>query len=536
MTLSTNRTFDLIVIGAGINGAGIARDAAMRGLKVLLLDKGDIGGGTSSASTRLIHGGLRYLEHAEISLVRESLRERERLLRIAPHLVKALQMLIPIYESSDRGRWTIQAGMLAYDLFSRGKSLPGHHMLSRDETIRLIPGINTRGLTGGASYFDCQAEFAERLVLENVISATQHNAIVQTYCDVTNLNVEKTPIEVFFTKILTGEHDSASAAVVINAAGPWVDEVLARTGHDTRKLVGGTKGSHIVVGQFTEGPKVGLYVEAQTDRRPFFIIPWNKQYLIGTTNIVYTASPDDAKITDGEIDYLLAETNHVLPAANLSREAIRFAYSGVRPLAMGEGKHDEGATRRHFLREQSGLISIVGGKLTTYRQVAEEAVDLIARRLNRRLEKCRTATTELPGGTALSVSAAKLANNPDLPSSLRERLLGIYGSRAIDVLEPTTHDRSLLRTIDRSTGMIGAEVLFAFSHELAQTLSDCFLRRTMVGLTGACDADVIAAAGEIGRQYLEWSDERVKSEILECQKELRRLKISHLNQREANSC
>ena len=179
--------FDVIVIGAGINGAGIARDAAMRGLKVLVLDKGDIGGGTSSWSTRLIHGGLRYLEHGEVGLVRESLHERERLLNIAPHLVRPIEMLVPVYETAKRGWWTIRAGMIAYDLLSLGKSLPRHQMLSRDETLARAPGINSSGLLGAAVYFDAQVEFTERLVVENVLSAIKHGATLITYARVNKL-------------------------------------------------------------------------------------------------------------------------------------------------------------------------------------------------------------------------------------------------------------------------------------------------------------------------------------------------------------
>src|SRR6185436_12746080 len=187
----TTSHFDLIVIGAGINGAGMARDAAMRGLRVLLLDKGDIGGGTSSWSTRLIHGGLRYLEHGELRLVRESLRERETLLRIAPHLVRPLPLLVPVYKNARRGIWTIRAGMLAYDALSFSKSLPGHRLLSSGETLQEVPALKVDGLLGAANYFDAQVEFAERLVLENVLSAVAHGAQVLTYARVDKLLVDE---------------------------------------------------------------------------------------------------------------------------------------------------------------------------------------------------------------------------------------------------------------------------------------------------------------------------------------------------------
>src|SRR6266850_220268 len=227
--------FDVIVIGAGINGAGIARDAAMRGLKVLLLDKGDIGGGTSSWSTRLIHGGLRYLEHGEFRLVRESLRERSCLLNICPHLVRPIPLLVPIYEKARRGWWIIRLGMIAYDALSFNKSLPGHRMLSVAETFEQAPELNRGGLRGAAVYFDAQVEFAERLVLENVLSAVAHGATVLTYARVEKLLVENAAVRgVEFTRedrrsSPTGLEGSgvmpgrAYAEIVINAAGPWVD-------------------------------------------------------------------------------------------------------------------------------------------------------------------------------------------------------------------------------------------------------------------------------------------------------------------------
>jgi len=268
-------TFDLIVIGAGINGAGIARDAAMRGLKVILLDKGDIGGGTSSWSTRLIHGGLRYLEHGEFGLVRESLREREVLFCIAPHLVKPLPMMIPLYGDALRGRWIIRVGMIAYDVLSLDKSLPHHRILSPAEALQKAPGLNVEELLGAALYYDAQVEFAERLVVENALSARNHSATIKTYARVDEFMVEKDRvIGVGITDLATNESHSIRGRVSINAAGPWVDQVAGRSDPvEVTRLIGGTKGSHIVVGHFPGAPETALYVEAKTDRRPFFINP-----------------------------------------------------------------------------------------------------------------------------------------------------------------------------------------------------------------------------------------------------------------------
>ena len=398
------KAFDVIIIGAGINGAGIARDAAMRGLKVLLLDKNDVGSGTTSASTRLIHGGLRYLEHFEFGLVRESLRERETLLKIAPHLVRPLPIAIPIYKHNKRGRVAIRAGMIVYDLLSAGKSLPRHRMLSRSETLKQLPGLNPQGLLGSAFYFDAQIEFPERLVLENVLVAREHDAEVFTYTPVTNLVVEGDLVSGVEFVSDDGQSHFARADIVINAAGPWVDRLLERAPLESPRLIGGTKGSHLVVPAFPGAPTNAIYLEAQSDRRPFFIIPWNGNFLIGTTDVRFEDDPDEVRCELWEIDYLLAETNRAFPSAQLTRDQILFTYSGVRPLPFSGDKDEQSITRRHFIREHpaaKNLLSIVGGKLTTYRSLAEECVDLIFRKLGRRSPPCTTAETVLPGYTRM---------------------------------------------------------------------------------------------------------------------------------------
>ena len=392
--------FDVIIIGAGINGAGIARDAAMRGLKVLLVDKSDVGSGTTSASTRLIHGGLRYLEHYEFGLVRESLREREILLKIAPHLVRPLPITIPIYKHRRRGRAIIRAGMIVYDLLSIGKSLPRHRMLSRAETLKQLPGLNPEALLGSALYFDAQVEFPERLVLENVLAARQYGAEVLTQTRVTKLLTEGDFVSGVEFVSEEGQTHSARADVVINATGPWVDRLLERAPVQSPRLIGGTKGSHIVVPPFPGAPTNAIYLEAQSDRRPFFIIPWNRNYLIGTTDVRFEDDPDEVRSEPWEIDYLLAETNHAFPSAQLARDRILLTYAGVRPLPRTGDKEEQSITRRHFIREHprlKNLLSIVGGKLTTYRSLAEACVDLIFRKLGRRSPPCTTAKKVLPG-------------------------------------------------------------------------------------------------------------------------------------------
>jgi glycerol-3-phosphate dehydrogenase len=546
--------FDVIVIGAGINGAGIARDAAMRGLKVLLLDKGDIGGGTSSWSTRLIHGGLRYLEHGEFRLVRESLRERRYLLNIAPHLIRPLPMLVPVYQKARRGLWTIRAGMIAYDLLSTGKGLPRHRMLSRRETLQQAPALNPEGLLGAAVFFDAQVEFAERLVVENVISAVEQGASVQTYARVEKLICEAGDVRgVEYTSkaqshlrskvqdgMSQGEEGGfstpaglprrgprlapaltrsfATAQIVINAAGPWIDQVLAEGNANSARLIGGTKGSHLIVPRFPGAPEMAIYVEAETDGRPLFIIPWNQMYLIGTTDIRFEGDLDHPQIDDSEIDYLLRETNRVISGAMLTREQILYTYSGVRPLPFIEAQDEQSITRRHFIREHlslPSLLSIVGGKLTTYRSLAEETVDLVLRKLRRVSAKSTTAREPLPGANTadFDLFCEEFKHRSALPAATNDRLRRIYGTRAALLLDLIEADESLSDIFDDETGAVAAEVVFAFKHELATTLADCLLRRTMVGLNSSCGLKAVAAAAAIAGKHFGWSESRMAQEI-----------------------
>ena len=396
------RNFDVIVIGAGINGAGIARDAAMRGLSVLLIEKGEVGRGTTSASTRLIHGGLRYLEHFEFGLVRESLREREILLRIAPHLVRPLAITIPIYKRNKRGRATIRAGMVLYDLLSWGKSLPRHQMFSCAETLQRWPGLNPEGLVGAALYYDAQVEFPERLVAENVRSACEFGAEVLTHTRVTNVAIADGKVSGVEFVGEDSDKQFAEAHVVINAAGPWIDQVLEQLSIDSPKLIGGTKGSHIIVPPFPTAPVNAIYVEARSDGRPIFIVPWNKLYLIGTTDVRFEGDPDEVRCELWEIDYLLSEANLAFPGAQLTPDTIIETYSGVRPLPVTTDKDEQSITRRHFIREHPrlpNLLSIVGGKLTTYRSLAEQCVDTIFRKLGKQPPPCTTQITPISSGS-----------------------------------------------------------------------------------------------------------------------------------------
>ncbi|HET8523082.1 MAG TPA: glycerol-3-phosphate dehydrogenase, partial [Thermomicrobiales bacterium] len=475
---SESLPFDVIVIGAGINGAGIARDAAMRGLRVLLIDKGDIASGTTSWSTRLIHGGLRYLEHAEFSLVRESLREREYLLHNAPHLVKPLPLVLPIYREARRGPFMIRAGMVLYDMLSYDKTLERHHMLNRKQTLKREPGLDPKGLRGGALYYDAQVTFPERLAVENVLSAHQHGATVLTYTRADRLLTEGAVVRgIEMTDLLSGQHSTVRGKVVVNVAGPWVDQVLTGENVDEKRMIGGTKGSHLVVNPFPDAPKDAVYYEARSDGRAIFIVPWNERYLIGTTDIRFTGDLDDVRADESEIAYLIREANALIPSASLTEEDVLYSYSGVRPLPYKPEGEAGAITRQHIIHNHAprlrGLFSIIGGKLTTYRSLAEEAVDEICERLGVDA-KSRTATTRLPGaaGVAYDTFRKQFIEESGLPSEVAGRLVGLYGVRANDVTALTEQNPELAIPFDPNSGAIAAEIVFAFEHEDAQTLED----------------------------------------------------------------
>jgi len=559
-----DRPFDLIVVGAGINGAGIARDAAMRGLRVLMLDKGDISSGTTQWATRLIHGGLRYLEHYEVPLVRESLRDREILLHIAPHLVKPLKFVVPIYDRSSRGPGMIRLGMIGYDVLSFDKSVPNHKMLSREEALSEYPGLNPDGLKAAATYYDGQVEYAERIAVENAVSAVQNGATVITYAEVNRLLFDDGGDRVvgveFEDRLNGGGVHTARASVTVNVAGPWVDRVLGGSGEvsvetgengdDEGRMIGGTKGSHIIVDTFPGSPKNAIYVEARKDGRPYFIVPWNGRYMIGTTDLRYKDSLDYVSATEDEIEYLIAETNYVIPQAGLTRDSVLFTYSGIRPLPFAPEGSEGSISRSHVVYDHAkgksaaggrikvsgggspraeGLLSIVGGKLTTYRNLGRQTTNVVYKKLGVKAPKSATDRVPLPGGhtPSLATFAADFKSRSGLTEVLAERLLKLYGARAYDVLAEAGDDSSLRMPLTANppaveTGLMGCEVLYAFRQEMAQKLADVLLRRTMVAYGPDVALDVDEAAAQVAVKHLGWSEERAEREVAEYREWIKR--------------
>jgi glycerol-3-phosphate dehydrogenase len=510
----SGRHFDLIVIGAGINGAAVAREAALSGLKVLLLERGDVGSGTSSASSRLIHGGLRYLEHGEISLVRESLNERERLLRAAPHLVAPLELYIPVYRRARRKRWQIAVGLTLYDWLSADRSLPGHTVLSRGELLRRMPGLQSADLVGGASYYDAQVRFPERLVVENVRDAVANGALLKTYTSATRIRVDAGRVSGVDWRTAQGASGAASAPLVVNAAGPWVDDVLGPIKHT--RLIGGTKGSHLIAAPFADAPRAGVYVEAGSDARPLFILPWNGLLLVGTTDERFDGDAGAAAIDDAEFAYLIRETERVFPGAAGLAQRVLYTHTGVRPLPYQKRGSAGSITRRHLIRRHRaarGLYSIVGGKLTTHRALAEDVLKVLWRDLPPRAHVRPTRDRPLPGALEAGNRDALLAEiGASLGPAQAARLWHVYGGSAAAIAR-LARERDLAATIDPVSSVLVAELVYACETEWAATLDDILQRRCMAGL----GPDFGFGAAEPAARWLQrlgiWDRDRAEHEL-----------------------
>lgn len=516
----SGKIFDLIVIGAGINGIGIARDAAVRGLKVALVEREDIGSGTSNASGRLIHGGLRYLEQGDLRLVRESLREREILFRLAPHLVKPVPMIMPFYKRNSRSPLTIRAGMIAYDILSWDKSTANHSHLNRKETLARCPSLDPEGLKGSVVFMDGQVVWSERLCVEVALAAKADGVSIFTHSVVDGFVVEGNQVSgIRYTDTLTGQKDSLYAKVIVNAAGPWVDAVLSADSTEHQRHIGGSKGSHLVVDAFPGAPRDTIYYESVSDGRLVWVVPWGTRYMIGCTDRRFEGDPKDARADLSEANYLLESTNRLLPEARLTLDSVIYAYSGIRPLPYVPGKAEWNVPRSHVIHDhapnRAGLLSIIGGKLTTYRSLAEETVNVVFRKLQKKVPKCSTAELPLPGASKLDLKSLKdnLLKTKGLTTATIDRLIGLYGSRAEEVVDIANSDATLLQPLSNATDAIAAEIVFAFECEFARTLTDILIRRTMVGFEDRRDPKIAERAADILKVRLGWTQKKRDNEL-----------------------
>ena len=525
---------DVIVVGGGITGAGIARDAARRGLQVALFEQNDIAYGTSSRSSKLIHGGLRYLESYEFSLVFESVSERRVVLDLAPHLVNPLAFLFPVYQGSRKSLRMIDAGMWLYDGLALFRSPKRHRTLKPSEVAKEEPMLRQEGLQGAPVYYDCSTDDA-RLTLETIIDATQNGAVVVNWARVDALTKDDQGrvSGVVVKNARDGGLREVKAHTVINATGPWTDEVLAMSGPRAGKLLRPTKGIHIVVDREKLPIEHAVVLFHPTDDRVLFALPWGERTYVGTTDTDYEGSPGEEAATLEDVDYLIAASNHYFQANQIAREDVISTWAGLRPLIapepeVGEISESQVSREHQILIGEDGLITIAGGKLTTYRKMAKECVDIAVNllklmgKLPEDIHSGQTFKFPLPGAVGWPEDddhdkvAADLVAACDcgLPAEVSRHLVDTYGMRALELAKLCAADPSLMEPIVPGRVEIMAQVDFGVREELAASVSDIMIRRTQIffrdfkqGL-GSLDKVALRLAHLIG-----WSDEEKQKSI-----------------------
>jgi glycerol-3-phosphate dehydrogenase len=510
-----SKNFDVLVIGGGITGAGVALDAATRGLSTALVEQRDFGSGTSSRSSKLFHGGLRYLEQMNFDLVREALRERDLMLKtIAPHLVRPVSFLYPL---TNRGweRPYVTAGLTLYDSMGGARSMPRHKQLTRTGALKLAPALKRERLTGGLLYFDAQADDA-RHTLTTVRTAAAYGATVLASARVVELlRAGERIVGAVVEDVETGERHDVTASVVINCTGVWTDDIQAMAGGRGKFHVRASKGVHIVVARDRINSETGLIL--RTEKSVLFVIPWGTHWIIGTTDTDWHLDRAHPAATRADIDYLLEHLNSVLKVP-LTHADIQGVYAGLRPLLSGESEDTSQLSREHAVaRPQPGLISIAGGKYTTYRVMAQDAVDAAREDIGGEVSESVTEFIPLVGAegyVALVNQVDRLARKQDLPVWRIKHLLERYGSLVHELFELAEGHRSLLEPLPGAEEYLRVEILYAASHEGALHLDDLLTRRTRISIeTPSRGVDSAKAVAEIVAPALGWDAEKVGSEI-----------------------
>jgi glycerol-3-phosphate dehydrogenase len=516
----TNRRLDVLVIGGGATGAGIAREAAARGLSVGLVDRYDFAWGTSSRSSRLIHGGLRYLEQREWKLVRESLSERRILLRIAPHLVRPLEFLFPIFQTDRLRRWKLELGLFLYDVLALGGNVRRHRPLSKRAVLDREPLLRERGLTGGAVYWDAQCDDA-RLTLASIQSAERHGALVANYSCVTALELDDgRVVGATLEDQLTGAHGSVRARVVVNATGPWTDQVRRFEDPAAAPLLAPTRGAHVMVPRARIGHHHAITFLSPIDGRVMFVLPWGDRSYIGTTDTDDPSPPDRIVASESDVLYLIRSANAIFPEARLAPEDVSLTWAGLRPLLAGQGGAPSSRSREYAIElGPRGMLTVAGGKLTTFRSVAVEVGDRIARLLSlpggpTDPRTSPTAREPLPGGANLdraSLFAGGVARG--LSEQVVAHLIGQYGSEAPALFDLIEEWPDLGAPIHPHHPAVGAQVVHAVRREYARRLDDVLTRRlSLTSETADAGDAAVGAAGALMARELGWDETRLRLE------------------------
>ncbi len=514
--------FDAVVIGGGMAGAGVARDLVLRGASVALFEKGDFASGTSSKSSKLIHGGLRYLELFDVKLVRESLREKKTLERLAPHLVRPLPFLVPVYRGSKRGLITVRIGMWLYNLLTPGRERERFRVLRPLDALTLESSIRVDDLRGAGYYFDDLLLFPERLCLENALSAARHGARVHNYCEVEAVTRGAGGIDgVRVRDLLTGRVHTVRASVVVNCAGPWVDRLreLAGVSDAGKRVLRTTKGIHCMLPRMTER---AVYLSTADDRM-IFVIPWREFSMVGTTDTDFDGDPDRLSATREEVEYLLDAVRPALSDPRVAFDQVVYTYAGVRPLAFEEGAPASKVSRDHKMvveGPEGRFLSITGTKLTCFRSLAEQVGDRVMSVLGRG-EPSRTATLTLDGldeetdkieaRAWMDVSADMTATG--LSRETLQTLVEIYGRAYPRVLDLARKLPDGPARLCPSNPDIVAQLHHALAEEMTVSLQDFLLRRTAIGQSACLGLDCFEAIGRRMSALAGWSSRRLDAEL-----------------------
>ena len=547
MATLANECFDLLIIGGGIVGAGIARDAALAGLRAALVERDDFASGTSSRSSRLIHGGVRYLEHGHLALVFESSRDRRLLLSLAPHLVRPLAFTWPVYANARVPRWKLRAGLLLYDALSLFRNVHPHQGLSKNGVSVLEPALSHKGLKGGARYWDAATDDT-RLTLANAIAAREAGAVVLNHVAVVGgvragLSHNGRLSGVTVEDKLTRTGFSVSARVIVNATGPWSDATATLTGEPAAAAtVMGSAGTHIAVPRQRLGNRDAITLVSPVDGRVMFVLPAGAHAIVGTTERPANADPDNIRATQHEISYLLHSVNQVFPYAQLTPEDVVSGWAGIRPLALQRAGHDgaNSASREHAVHHrEDGLVSVTGGKLTTYRAMAQDVLKHALTEFEKtgankngptpqsraRLADEQTKTMPLPGGDITSladtVHDAQAATND---AAIADRLATAYGSRWRNVWSYAQRDHSLAQRLVSDLPYCVAEVAHAVEREMACKLADVLVRRTHIAFeTRDNGRGVAKRIAPLMGALLGWSAEQQAAELADYERDVTRL-------------